>query len=147
MVRSNATSVNEYLNEIPPERKRELSIVRAQIIKSLNKGFSEAMNWGMISYEVPLKTFAETYNGKPLMFAALASQKDHMALYLTTVYADPEINKWFRYKFEESGHKLDMGDSCIRFKSASDLPLDVISEIISRTNVDEFVAYFKRKRK
>lgn len=147
MVKSKATSVNEYLNELSPERKKELSTVRAQIIKNLNKGYVESMNWGMISYEVPLRTFAETYNGKPLMYAALAAQKEHMSLYLTTVYADPEINEWFTTRFKESGHKLDMGKSCIRFKSAKDLPLDLIGEIIAKTTVDEFVSYFKKTRR
>lgn len=147
MIKSNATSVNEYLNELPADRKKEISIVRAHIIKSLNKGFAESMSWGMINYEVPLKTFAETYNGKPLMFAALASKKNHMALYLTTLYTNPETKDWLQHKFEEAGLKLDMGESCIRFKSANDLPLEVIGELISKTTVDSFVSYFKRKRK
>ena len=137
----------EYLNEITPDRKAELSKVRATIIKNLHKGYVECMNWGMISYEVPLRTFAETYNGKPLMFAALASQKNHMSLYLTTIYAAPEQKEWLADKFEEAGLRLDMGESCIRFKTADDLPLDAIGELIAGTSVDDFVSYFKRKRK
>ena len=146
-VRSKATSVNEYLNELDTDQKREISTVRAQIIKSLNKGFVESMNWGMITYEVPLKTFAETYNGKPLMFAAIAAQKNHLSLYLTTMYADPEIKDWLVAKFDEAGLKLDMGESCIRFKTADDLPLEAIGDLINQTSVDDFVAYFKRSRR
>ncbi len=145
-MKSKATSVNEYLSELAPDRRKELSTVRAQIIKHLNKGYVETINWGMITYEVPLKTFAETYNGKPLMFAALANNKGHMSLYLTTIYADPDMKNWLVHSFEEAGLKLDMGESCIRFKTAADLPLEAIGELISKTTVDEFVAYFKRKR-
>ena len=146
-MRSKATGVNEYLSELEPAQKQEVSKVRALIIKNLNKGFVESMNWGMITYEVPLKTFAETYNGKPLMYAAIAAKKDHLALYLTTMYTDPEIQTWLANKFEEAGLTLDMGESCIRFQTAQDLPLKDIGELINQTTVDQFVAYFKRSRR
>ena len=146
-MRSKATGVNEYLSELDPAQKQEISKVRALIIKNLNKGFVESMNWGMISYEVPLKTFAETYNGKPLMYAALSAQKEHLSLYLTTMYADPEIKNWLAGQFEEAGLEMDEGKSCIRFKTTDDLPMDSIGKLINQTNVDQFVAYFKRSRR
>ncbi len=147
LVRSKATGVNEYLSELDPAQKQEISKVRALIIKNLNKGFVESMNWGMISYEVPLKTFAETYNGKPLMYAALAANKDHLSLYLTTMYADPEIKDWLVGQFEEAGLELDLGESCIRFNTTEDLPMEAIGKLINQTTVDQFVSYFKRSRR
>ena len=77
-MQSKANSVEQYLNDLPEDRKESLSIVREAIVKNLPTGYVEVMNWGMITYEVPLETFPDTYNGKPLIYAALASQKNHM---------------------------------------------------------------------
>ncbi len=77
MVKSDASNVDQYLNELPDDRKKILKKVRETILKNLNPGFRETMNWGMISYEIPLETFSDTYNKQPLLFAALASQKQY----------------------------------------------------------------------
>ena len=90
LVQSDAATVNEYLASLPPERRRAIEAVREVILANLPDGYEEAMNWGMITYQVPLETFPDTYNGKPLMYAALANQKNHMAVYLTAVYAQEE---------------------------------------------------------
>jgi uncharacterized protein YdhG (YjbR/CyaY superfamily) len=140
MVRSTATTVDEYLAELPDDRRDAIEEVRETIVEHLPDGFVETMNWGMISYEVPLETFPDTYNGQPLMYAALASQKNHMAVYLTTVYADGEIDDWFRNRYEATGKKLDMGKSCVRFKQLEQLPVELIGEVIGRTTLDEFLA-------
>ena len=92
-MRSNAKTVEEYLNSLPEDRKFAISKVRNVILKNLPKGFEENMNWGMISYEIPLSIYPNTYNGQPLMFAALASQKNYMAVYLSNVYGDKKLNK------------------------------------------------------
>ena len=88
MAQSSATSVDEYLAELPPDRRAAISRVREIILKNLPDGYVEEMRWGMISYGVPLERFPDTYNGQPLMYAALASQKRYMSLYLTNVYGD-----------------------------------------------------------
>ena len=139
MVRSTATTVDEYLAELPDDRRDAIEEVRETILEHLPDGFVETMNWGMITYEVPLETFPDTYNGQPLMYAALASQKHHMAVYLTTVYADGEIDDWFRELYESTGKKLDMGKSCVRFKELDQLPVELIGEVIGRTPLDEFL--------
>ncbi|MGI9584813.1 MAG: DUF1801 domain-containing protein, partial [Acidimicrobiia bacterium] len=82
-MRSDATSVDQYLAELPDDRRAAIETVRDTILANLPDGYEEAMNWGMITYQVPLATYPDTYNGKPLMYAALASQKHHMAVYLT----------------------------------------------------------------
>ncbi|NNC80987.1 MAG: DUF1801 domain-containing protein [Acidimicrobiales bacterium] len=147
MVQSSATTVKDYLAELPEERRKAISKVRAVIRKNLPKGIVETMNWGMITYEIPLKTVPDTYNGKPLMYAGLASQKNHMAVYLSNVYADPEITEWFLDAYKATGKKLDMGKSCVRFKKLENLPLEVIGEAIAHTSLEDFVELYDNARR
>jgi len=106
------------------------------------------MNWGMIAYEVPLDRYPDTYNRQPLMYMALAAQKNHYAVYSSGVYMDPEGEEWVRGEFEKAGKKLDMGKSCIRFRKLENLPLDVIGRISAAKTVDDFIqTYELAKRK
>ena len=97
----------------------------------------------MITYEVPLSTFADTYNGKPLMYAALANQKNHMAVYLTSVYADDERRNGFHDAYRATGKRVDMGKSCVRFRRIDDLPVELVGQAIASTPVDEFIDVMK----
>jgi len=144
MVSSNAPTVKSYLDELPDDRRKAIAKVRAVIRKNLPKGFAEQMQFGMISYVVPIKTFPDTYNGQPLMYAALASQKNYMAVYLSAVYSDPDHLDWFVTSYKATGKRLDMGKSCVRFKTIEHLPLDVIGEAIARTSLDEFIENYVR---
>jgi hypothetical protein len=139
MVSSDATTVPQYLAELPDDRRGDVEIVRDLILENLPPGYVEVMRWGMITYEVPLETYPDTYNGKPLMFAALAAQKRHLALYLTNVAFVQGGEEAFRTAYLKTGKKLDMGRSCLRFKTAGDLATDVIAESIRSMPVDEFV--------
>ena len=105
-MRSEASTVEEYLAELPEERATAISAVREAILARLPEGYEEAMNWGMISYEVPLSSYPHTYNGKPLMYAALASQKGHMAVYLSAIYADEEERARFEAAYRATGEAL-----------------------------------------
>lgn len=138
-MRSGAATVKEYLENLPADRREALAAVRKVIRKNLPAGFEEAMNWGMITYQVPLKTLPDTYNGQPLTYAALASQKNHMAVYLTGCYMSPETRKRFEAAYKAAGRRLDAGKSCVRFKRLDDLPLNVIGDAIAEYSVDEFV--------
>ena len=100
----------------------------------------------MISYDIPLDRYPDTYNGKPLMYAALASQKRHCALYLTNVSADPARLEWFMERYRATGKRLDMGKSCVRFRTLDDLPLDLVAEVIAGTSVDEYLAAYAASR-
>jgi len=146
MAKSNATTVAAYLKELPADRKKAIEAVRKVILKNLPKGYIERMNWGLICYEVPLERFPNTYNGQPLCYAALAAQKNHMAVYLMNVYGHKETETWFRKRYAESGKKLDMGKSCVRFKKLEDLPLDLIGETISRVPVDKYLKVYEASR-
>jgi hypothetical protein len=147
MARSKAATVAGYLQELPPDRRKEIQKVRAVIRKHLPAGFEETMNWGMISYEVPLSTYTTTYNKQPLAFAALAAQKNYNALYLMSAYSTEQSATTLREGFRKAGKKLDMGKSCIRFDTAEDLPLDTIGEIIASTTPAEWVSIFEASRK
>lgn len=144
MVISKAKTPAEYLASLEPERRAALAKVRDVIKKNLPKGYKETVNWGMISYEVPLSRYAETYNGQPLMYAALASQKNHMALYLMCVYAGGASEKDLKNDFKKAGKKLDMGKSCIRFRKIEDLPLDAIARAVRSTPVDAYIRHYER---
>jgi hypothetical protein len=146
-MRSDATTVEDYLAELPADRLEAIEAVREVILDHLPAGYEESMNWGMISYEVPLERYPDTYNGQPLMLAALASQKQYMTVYLTGVYADQESRERFLDAYRATGKRLDIGQSCVRFRSLDDLPVELIGEAISEFEVDEFIALQERVRR
>lgn len=145
-MRSDASTVDEYLAELPDARREAIGAVRQVILKNLPEGYEEVVNWGMITYQVPLETYPDTYNKKPLMYAALASQKNHMAVYLTGIYMDDEMRQAFEKKYKATGKRYDVGKSCVRFKKLEDLPLDLIGESIASLEVAEFVKRVKAAR-
>ena len=143
---STATSVTDYLDQLPPDRQAAIKAVRAVIRKNLPKGFAEQMQYGMITYVVPHKLYPAGYHCNPkdpLPFASLASQKNHMALYLQTVYQSPAMADWLKEQFALHGKKLDMGKSCVRFKKLEALPLDVIGEAIALVPLAEYVRRYE----
>ena len=146
MASSKARTVEEYLQELPEDRREVVSRVRDRILKNLPEGFEETMNWGMISYEVPLSRHPHTYNKKPLMYMALAAQKNHYAVYASGVYMDPAGEGRLKEAFDRAGKKLDMGKSCIRFKKLEDLPLDVVDDIAAGHSVDDFIQAYEAAR-
>lgn len=147
MVRSRAESVEDYLNELPEERRAVVSAVRDVIVENLPTGYKESMNWGMISYAVPLERYPDTYNGQPLSYIGLAAQKNHYALYLMSVYQDTELADWLKAEFERAGKKYDMGKSCLRFRKLEDLPLDAIAEVVRRVPPDRLIASYEASRR
>ncbi len=130
----------EYLAGLAPERRQALEAVRETILRHLPPGYEEAMDWGMITYRVPLATFADTYNGRPLAYAALGSQKNYMAVYLTGIYTSEEAGRTFEAAYRATGKRYDVGKSCVRFRKLDDLPLDLIGQAIASVPVAEFVA-------
>lgn len=143
MASSAAATVAEYLAELPEHRRAVIAKVRATIRKHMPKGYSEQMNYGMITWQIPLTTFADTYNKAPLQYVGLAAQKNTYAVYLMAVYGDAELERWWRSAYKAAGKKLDMGKSCVRFKSLDDLPLDVLGECVSRVSVAEYLRRYQ----
>jgi hypothetical protein len=146
MPRSQASTVEGYLSELPEDRRAVVSAVREMVLQNLPDGYRESMNWGMISYEVPLEQYPDTYNGQPLGYVALAAQKSYFALYLMGVYQDSEQEAELRAGFQQAGKKLDMGKSCVRFRKLEDLPLDVVGRVIASTPPAELIGRYEASR-
>lgn len=145
-MQSKAATVEEYLAELPEDRREAISAIRDVILKNLPEGYKEGMQYGMIGYCVPHSVYPAGYHcdpKQPLPFAALASQKNHMAVYLCNLYASEEEGQWFREAWTATGKKLDAGKSCVRFKKLDGVALDVIGEAIARWPVDKFIALYE----
>lgn len=149
-MQSKAKTVKEYLAELPPERKAAIQAVRKVILKNLPKGCEEIMQYGMIGYVVPHSVYPPGYHcdpKQPLPFMGLASQKNHMAIYMMGIYMDKETESWFTKAYKASGKKLNMGKSCVRFKKLEELALEVIGRAVGRTPVKEYIAQYEKARK
>lgn len=143
-MQSDAKSINEYLQQLPSDRRQAIEQVRNVILENLPSGYEEVMNWGMITYQVPLTVKPDTYNKQPLFYAALASQKNHMAVYLSNIYSNEEQRIAFEQAYRATGKRYDVGKSCVRFRKLDDLPLDLIGKSIAETSMQDFVAEYER---
>ena len=146
MVMSAAKTVDAYLASLPDDKRSAISTVRDLVLQNLPEGFVEAMGFGMIYYSIPLSRYPTTYNDQPLAYAALAAQKNFNAIYLMGVYGDPARAARFKEGFARACKKLDIGKSCVRFKSPDDLALDAIAETIAGVSVDKFIEIYERSR-
>lgn len=146
MVSSKAPTVAQYLEHLPPDRRAVMAAVRAVVRRHLPKGYKELMSWGMISYELPLAQYPNTYNKRPLCFAGLAAQKNHYALYLTSAYQDGAQRKKLEAAFKRAGKKLDMGKSCLRFRTLDDLDLDAVADVVASTPPKKLIAMYEKAR-
>jgi hypothetical protein len=154
-VQSKATTVQQYLTSLPPDRCAALSAVRDVILRNLDKDYEEGVQYGMIGFFVPHRVFPAGYHcdpKQPLPFAGLASQKNHMSLYMMSLYGaagsdrpdgGTDHERWFREAWAKTGKKLDMGKSCIRFKKLDDLALDVIAEAIRRMPAKAYISQYE----
>lgn len=141
-MKSTATTVADYLASLPEDRRAGIEAVREVILKNLDEDYEEGMMWGMIGYAVPHRVWPLGYHcdpKKPLMMAALASQKNTMTVYLMPVYAEESTREWFQKAWAATGKKLKMGGCCIHFKKLEDAALDVIGEAIRRTPARAYI--------
>ena len=139
-------TVDQYLAQLPPQRREAVAAIRQLILQNLPGGYEETILFGMISYVIPLDTYPVTYNKQPLSYVALASQKNYMSLYLMGIYADEDSRQWFLDQYRASGKKLDLGKACLRFKSLDDLPLDLVAQAVARTSVANFIRLYEASR-
>lgn len=152
-MQSKASTVEEYLASLPEDRREALQAVRETILENLDEDFEEGMQYGMIGYYVPHGVYPPGYHvdpKQPLPYAALASQKNYMSLYLMGIYtgrpggdSENEHAAWFREAWTASGKKLDMGKSCVRFKKLDGVPLDVVGEAIRRIPAKDHIAAYE----
>jgi uncharacterized protein YdhG (YjbR/CyaY superfamily) len=141
-------SVEDYLQQVPEERKEAFNKLRTVLIKKLPKGFQETINYGMIGYVVPHELYPKGYHCDPklpLPFINLASQKNFIALYHMGIYADEKLLKWFTSEYpKHTKAKLDMGKSCIRFKKPDRIPFELIGELAEKMGVKEWIYVYEK---
>lgn len=146
-MQSAAATPDEYLTNLPEDRKEAMQKLRETVLKNLPKGFEETMQYGMISYVVPHSIYPDGYHCKPtdaLPFMSIASQKNHIAYYHMGIYSDPELLKWFTEEYpNHATGKLDMGKSCIRFKKPGNIPFELLGELTKKISVDEWISKYE----
>jgi len=143
MVTTSTTSPEAYLASLPEDRREIISVVRDMILQNLPEGYQETINWGMLSYEIPLATYPDTYNKNPLSNVGLAAQKNYNSLYLMAIYQNPADYQELMNAFKAMGIKPDMGKSCVRFKKLEQLPLDTIARLIAKTSVADYIRIYE----
>lgn len=148
-MQSKAKTVKDYLAELPADRREAIQAVREVILRNLDRNYEEGMQYGAIGYYVPHRLYPAGYHcdpSKPLPFAGLGSQKNHMSVGFMCHYYPSDDLKWFQAAWAKTGKKLDMGKCCIRFKKVEDLALDVIGEAVRRVPADRFIEQYEASR-
>jgi hypothetical protein len=140
------TPVDDFLASLAPERRREVDTVRDVILRNLPEGYEEVISSNMLVYQVPFSEYSDTYNGHPLWYAALASQKSGLSLHLMPLYGDATSTKRVEDAFSAAGKRLDMGKACIRFKSADKLALEPIAEVVASIPMKRWIEIAKAAR-
>jgi uncharacterized protein YdhG (YjbR/CyaY superfamily) len=138
-----AKNPEEYIEQLPPERKLAMQKLRTAIKNNLPNGFEETINYGMIGYVVPHSIYPEGYYCNPelpLPFINIASQKNFIALYHMGIYADKKLFQWFQKNYSKHCKaKLDMGKSCVRFKKMEEIPYQLIEELCQKTTPEKWI--------
>ena len=146
-MQSKALTVEEYINELPSDRKEVIQKLRKTIVDNLPKGFEEMMGYGMMGYSVPHSIYPNGYHCNPkdpLPFMGMASQKNFVAFYHMGVYADKNLHDWFVAEYaNRCKYKLDMGKSCVRFKKFDDIPYDLIAELTQKISVEDWIKTYE----
>jgi len=143
MVTTDAKNAEQYLASLPEDRRQVMTAMRKLIQRHLPKGYVESIGWGMICYVIPLEKYPETYNGEPLGYLGLCAQKDYYALYMMGPYGDMKQDTELRSAFKAAGKKLDMGKSCLRFRSLEDLELEAVGKAIASTPPKRFIELYE----
>lgn len=144
---SKVTSVDQYINEAPEDRRAALQQLRAIILKNLPEGFHEEMSYGMIGYVVPHSIYPKGYHCTPelpLPFMSFSSQKNSINFYHMGIYAKPELYDWFVAEYpKHSKQKLDIGKSCFRIKKPENIPFELIGELVKKMSVAEWIKTYE----
>ncbi len=146
MRRGTSATVAEFLGSLPVDRQTTVEAVRAVIRRHLPQGYEEVVAKNMLVYQVPLSRYADTYNGHPLWYVALASEKSYLSLHLMPVYGSAIYAERLAEGFRKEGKRLDMGKACVRFRKIEDLALAPIGEIVESVPVDRWVEIAKSAR-
>lgn len=146
-MKSQATTIEEYMEQLPAERQKPMQDLRTTILENLPKGFEETISYGMIGYVVPHSVYPKGYHCTPklpLPFINIASQKNFIAIYHMGLYSDPTLMQWFQEQYAQRvPHKLDIGKSCIRFKKPEHIPFDLIGELASKVTPAKWIEVYE----
>ncbi len=146
-----ANTPEEYIDQLPEERKEPMERLRKTILDNLPEGFHEEINYGMIGYVVPKSIYPAGYHCDtklPLPFMNIASQKNFIALYHMGVYAQPELLEWWQTEYPKHVKtKLDMGKSCIRFKKPENIPFDLVGELVTKMSCQDWIDLYEKNLK
>lgn len=144
-----AKSPDDYVSQIPEDRKKPVNELRNVIKANLPKGFEEEMSYGMIGYVIPFSIYPKGYNVTPkvpLPLMAIALQKNFIALHHMGLYGDIKLLEWFIAEYPKySKSKLDMGKGCIRFKKPEHIPYKLIGELTSKISVNEWIEAYESR--
>ena len=147
-MQSKATTPDQYIVELPEDRKKAMQKLRETISKNIPKGFEETMQYGMMGYVVPHSIYPAGYHctpTDPLPFLGIASQKNHIGFYHMGLYSDPKLLQWFTEEYPKHAKgKLDMGKSCIRFKNPKNIPFDLLGELTTKMTVKDWIETYER---
>jgi uncharacterized protein YdhG (YjbR/CyaY superfamily) len=147
----NFKTPEEYIANIPPDRRNSFEILRKVILENLPEGFTETINYGMIGYVVPFSIYPGGYHADPkqaLPFINIASQKNYFALHHLGLYANKNLLDWFVNEYPKfSKTKLDMGKGCVRFKDPNKIPLELVGKLIGKISVPEWIAIYESEIK
>jgi hypothetical protein len=139
-------AIAEYLSAIEGDRGDAVRAVFETVAAAMPEGYELAEWRGAPVWEIPLETFPKTYNGKPLSYVALMAQKNYNSLYLMGLFSDPESSEEFRTAWTESGLKLNMGKSCLRFKTLADVNLALLAETVASITVERYLDTYVRNK-
>lgn len=146
-----AKDVEDYIIQLPEDRKKAIEKIRQTILENIPPGFEETIIYGMIGYVVPHSIYPAGYHVDsklPISFINLASQKNNISLYHSGVYMFPEVLEWFQEEYPKHVKtKLDMGKSCIRFKNMKTIPYDLIGELCRKITLEEFIDKYEESIK
>lgn len=144
-------TVENYIEQLPEDRKTAMQELRKIFSENLPEGFQECMSYGMIGYVVPHSIYPAGYHCDvklPLPFMNLASQKSHIAVYHMGIYADSELLSWFQEEYSKQVKgKLDMGKSCIRFKKPELIPYNLFAELARKMSVQDWISIYEKNYK
>jgi len=150
-MQSKATTVDQYLAELPEDRKIAMEKLRNIALKNLPKGFKEVMSYGMLGYVVPHEIYPNGYHCTPelpLPFFNIASQKNSINIYHMVLYGNKDLHDWFVAEYpKHCKSKLDMGKSCVRFKKLDDIPYDLIGELLTKVTVEDWIELYEKMLK
>ncbi len=141
-------NIEEYLNNLPDDRKTAFENLRNVIIKNLSIGFQEAIAYKMIGHVVPHSIYPKGYHCDtklPLTYICIANQKNCISVHCLALYFDKRVVDWFVSEYpKHTKNKLDMGKGCVRFKKFNEIPLELMGQLAAKFSVEKYIEIYEK---